>query len=349
MKGTPLVSVVINNYNYDRFLREAVESALGQTYPRTEVVVVDDGSTDASREIIAGYGNRVVPVLKENGGQASTFNAGFEASRGEVVFFLDSDDYLYPDAVQRVVEAMEPGVSKVHFRRRTVDASGAPTGFEPPPSIPLDEGEVWRHLIETGNYTTVGTSGNGFARGALERVLPMPETEFAISADAYLKYTVPFHGRVVALERPLGAYRIHGDNRWASGGDISGEKLLARLRFDLLSQKILARKAGELGHALPRDVGLRDYGSLLRRIAVLRLIPRQHPVASDSPPGLVYRGLRSVWQYSNLSWKRRLMYSAWFAWTGLLPLPVARPAVVWMFAPQSRPDVLEWLRARVRL
>src|SRR6184192_1210231 len=67
----PLVSILINNYNYGRFLREAIDSALRQTYTNTEVIVVDDGSTDDSRQIIAGYGSRIVPVLKENGGQAS--------------------------------------------------------------------------------------------------------------------------------------------------------------------------------------------------------------------------------------------------------------------------------------
>src|SRR5215207_5228480 len=97
------VSVVVNNYNYERFLREAIDSALEQTYPHTEVVVVDDGSTDGSREVIAGYGEQVIPVLKENGGQASAFNAGFEASGGEVVIFLDADDYLFPHTVERVV------------------------------------------------------------------------------------------------------------------------------------------------------------------------------------------------------------------------------------------------------
>jgi glycosyltransferase involved in cell wall biosynthesis len=69
----PLVSVIINNYNYGRFLGEAIDSVLNQTYQRTETIVVDDGSTDNSREIIAGYGDRIIPVLKANGGQNSGF------------------------------------------------------------------------------------------------------------------------------------------------------------------------------------------------------------------------------------------------------------------------------------
>ena len=75
------LTVLINNHNYARYLREATDSALEQTYPRTEVVVVDDGSTDESTEVIRSYGDRIVPVFKSNGGQASAFNAGFAHDR----------------------------------------------------------------------------------------------------------------------------------------------------------------------------------------------------------------------------------------------------------------------------
>src|SRR5688500_10169891 len=117
----PLASVIINNYNYGRYLGAAIDSALAQTYPHTEVVVVDDGSTDDSRQVIAGYGERVVPVLKENGGQASAFNAGFAASRGDVVLFLDADDLLLPGAVAAAVAHLaDPEVVKVHWPLRVI-------------------------------------------------------------------------------------------------------------------------------------------------------------------------------------------------------------------------------------
>src|SRR5213594_4513645 len=84
MTNARLASIIVNNYNYGRFLREAVDSALNQTYRNTEVIVVDDGSTDGSPDIIAGYGDRIVPILKQNGGQNSALNAGFSLSRGDV-------------------------------------------------------------------------------------------------------------------------------------------------------------------------------------------------------------------------------------------------------------------------
>jgi glycosyltransferase involved in cell wall biosynthesis len=101
MSKAATASVIVNNFNYAQFLRAAVDSALGQTYADTEVIVVDDGSTDESRRVIAGFGDRVLPILKDNGGQASAFHAGLRASNGEVIIFLDADDLLLPSASRR--------------------------------------------------------------------------------------------------------------------------------------------------------------------------------------------------------------------------------------------------------
>src|SRR3989442_14005385 len=90
-------SIIINNCNYGQFLKAAIDSALSQTYLHKEVIVVDDGSTDNSREIIAGsYGSRIVPVLKENGGQAPASNPGLAVSRGERGFLLGSGAIVMP-------------------------------------------------------------------------------------------------------------------------------------------------------------------------------------------------------------------------------------------------------------
>src|SRR5215212_917729 len=153
MEDGPLVSIIINNYNYDRFLDEAISSALNQTYPHVEVVVVDDGSTDDSRQLIANHEDQIVPVLKENGGMSSACNAGFAASRGEIVIFLDADDYLFPYTVERVVAAWEPDVVKVHYRLQLVDAVGRPSGeLYPPRHKSLDSGVVWPVLLDKGHY-----------------------------------------------------------------------------------------------------------------------------------------------------------------------------------------------------
>ena len=86
------VSIIINNYNYDRFLAQAIDSALNQTYPNIEVIVVDDGSTDSSRQIITSYGDAIKPVLQPNSKQGIAFNNGFNHSTSDIINFLDADD-----------------------------------------------------------------------------------------------------------------------------------------------------------------------------------------------------------------------------------------------------------------
>jgi len=119
------VSVVINNYNYARFLRQAIDSALAQSYA-AEVVVVDDGSSDDSVQVIQSYGDKIRPVLKTNGGQGSAFNAGFAAARGDIIVLLDSDDYFSPVAVEHLVSAWKEDTAILYHRLRVVDASGRP-------------------------------------------------------------------------------------------------------------------------------------------------------------------------------------------------------------------------------
>ena len=92
----PTISVVIPNFNYASFVGAAIDSALNLDWPAVEVIVVDDGSTDSSRDVLAGYGGRIVTILQANAGQLVACNKGFAASRGDIVIFLDSDDLLHP-------------------------------------------------------------------------------------------------------------------------------------------------------------------------------------------------------------------------------------------------------------
>src|SRR5262245_58814803 len=98
------VSVIIPNYNYGRFLREALDSALNQTLPPLEVIVVDDGSTDESPEILESYGDRIRVIRQKNQGVGIARNTGAEAARGELLAFLDADDYWFPQKLEKQVE-----------------------------------------------------------------------------------------------------------------------------------------------------------------------------------------------------------------------------------------------------
>src|SRR3990172_4791472 len=147
MMSEHYVSIIIDNYNYGRFLRDAIDSALRQTCRDVEVIVVDDGSTDDSRDIIRGYGDRITPILKANGGQASALNAGLARSRGDVVIFLDADDVLAPGIARRVSEvfAANRDAAKVQYRMEVIDVQSQRTGtIKPARHLPMRSGDLRR-------------------------------------------------------------------------------------------------------------------------------------------------------------------------------------------------------------
>ena len=267
-------SVVVDNYNYGRFLKAAVESALGQTYPCTEVVVVDDGSTDQSRDVLAGFGADIVVVLKDNGGQASAFNSGFEKSRGDGVVFLDADDTLEPTAVERVLPLFgSEDVAKAHWPLWRIDADGRRTGGQIPEHR-LAEG-WFRDLIARDGPETHAcpphappTSGNAWSRRLLERVMPMPEDVFRWGADNYLLNMAPIHGAVAAVDEPLGCYRVHGRNDTLKPLQQRATEFFARYER---CREAAARELGRLGvpaapEAWPRDTWFHRIAAALQDI-----------------------------------------------------------------------------------
>lgn len=345
----PLVSIIINNYNYGQFIRDAIDSCLNQVYPNIEIVVADDGSSDNSVEVIQSYGDRVIPVLKENGGQASSLNAGFAASQGDIVIFLDADDYLYPNTVEQVVANWQSDTVQLQYRLEIVDAVGNFIEYYPIREIPFDSGDVWKLLIRQGRYRATVTSGNSFSRRALEQVMPIPEQDFRISADGYLVAVVPFYGKVVSLDDALGARRRHGNNLWSPqvGGWV--EKIRKSLNHDRIRYRYILETAERLGYSVRQELGGCDYLHLMNRIASLRMDPLQHLYPQDSSLRLAFLGVRSIWKYSPYPKKRRVILCCWFLWVGVMPLPLARPAIAWLLANQSRPKsidkVLKWMRS----
>lgn len=220
MEVKPLVSILINNYNYERFLKEAIDSALAQTYPRLEVVVVDDGSTDNSVEIIKSYGRQIIPVFKVNGGQASAFNAGFDACQGDIICFLDSDDIFYPEKVEKTVnfltEKMESNkfILVDHWLEK-VDEKGVPLDNQKPAPIRnyynlYEFACKYRHFP----YQVSPSSGITLSRELATSIFPLPEQGVRTSADGLVGRAALLLGEVHRLPEFLSKYRLHGKNNW---------------------------------------------------------------------------------------------------------------------------------------
>ena len=110
-----LVSIVVPCYNAERFLAETLDSALAQTYPHTEIIVIDDGSTDGTSDLIRSYGQRVKAEFGPHRGASAARNRGTALARGEFIQYLDADDLLTPDAIERRVAALQATSADVAY------------------------------------------------------------------------------------------------------------------------------------------------------------------------------------------------------------------------------------------
>ena len=211
---TGVVSVIINNYNYGRFLADAIESALAQSYRAVEVVVVDDGSTDNSRDVIGGFGSRVRCLLKPNGGQGSAYNLGFASALGEWIVMLDSDDTLEPSCIDECMAAVDSRTSKVQFRLAYRTGKGVMDSWTP---TMMHRGDVTSLIGAFGTYAGPPGSGNFYRRSAIERAFPLPEASWRGGADTVPYVFAGIAGHIVSLDRVLGTYRLHAQTGRRSG------------------------------------------------------------------------------------------------------------------------------------
>ena len=141
MSDRPLVSIVTPSYNQACFLRRTIDSVLTQTYSPIEYVVIDGGSTDGSVAILRSYGERLTWTSERDRCQAEAINKGFARSHGSIRAFLNSDDVLLPDAVQKVVDFFlrHPDCDMLYGRAHYIDEHNAILGFYPTKDFSFDE------------------------------------------------------------------------------------------------------------------------------------------------------------------------------------------------------------------
>jgi Glycosyl transferase family 2 len=335
------VSIVIDNHNYGRFLAAAIDSVLAQDHDDVQIVVVDDGSTDESREVIAGYGSRVEAVLKANGGQASAMNAGFARCTGDVVIFLDSDDALLPEAARRAADAFaaHPDAVKVQLRMEVIDRDGRRTGIlKPDAHLPMPCGDVRRdELSAPFDLAWMPTSANAFSARALRRILPIPEEDYRLGADWYLQHVTPLLGEVVSLDAVAALYRVHGGNGYEQAEPVLDlEHVRQSIHYAATTSRELERWAAELGLDVTPG-GLLSVSDLGNRLISRRLGPARHPLAGDRTGRLVVDGIRAARSRLDLPAPARLLFAAWFVLTALAPASAAvRLAELFLFPARRR-------------
>ena len=257
----PLVSIIITNYNYGRFLIEAVASAKAQSYPDIECVIVDDASTDESGEVLKDVSSRwpdVKIIRKEkNAGQTAAFNTGLAATSGQYVVFLDADDVLLPkfvethifvhissrvpagftssDMFQSLDSRLVTGTYSL-FSAYTASQKGMDNCLLR--HIDKTDPQVWPtgmfinldlennvHLVKNikwDQWLYAPTSGNCYRRDALNLFLKCDSLDLKIQADTYLNKGICLVSGAILIDMPLSIYRIHGGNGLVSHPELSG-------------------------------------------------------------------------------------------------------------------------------
>jgi glycosyltransferase involved in cell wall biosynthesis len=214
------VTVLVDTYNYAHYIEEAIDSVLAQDFPpeQMEILVVDDGSADDTAGRVRKYGHRIQFFCKPNGGQASTLNFGIARARGELVAFLDGDDYWLPGKLQRVVAEFEkhPEAGMVYhnfFYKRDASLDQLPvsglagvSGFLP---------DNRKSLL---SYDIPLCAALAFRRSALQRLLPIPES-LIVQADAHLSACIIFLAPIGYIDQPLTVHRVHSGNLWNWAGN----------------------------------------------------------------------------------------------------------------------------------
>lgn len=242
-----LVSILIDTYNHERFIEQAISTVLAQDFPASdfEVIVVDDGSTDATPEIVRRFEPRVRLLRKPNGGQASAFNVGIPECRGEIIAFLDGDDWWAPQKLSRVTElfAADQAVGFVGHAILESHSDGTQRLLSP--------GVKHRFRLDSAasanffrlNRCYMGTSRMAIRSSIARKLLPVPES-LVIEADEYLFTLAPVLADAILLPEPLTHYRLHGGNLYMASGSVAGG--------ERRMQQVYASLAVELRKALPR-------------------------------------------------------------------------------------------------
>ena len=240
------LSVLIDTYNHHSLIEKALRSVLEQNYPqdRFEIIVVDDGSTDGTAEIVRRFEPRIKLIGKENGGQASAFNMGIPKCRGEVIAFLDGDDWWAQGKLQCVAEVFSADPSLGMLGHAFIESFDDGSERVIKPDTP---GQFRLDSAANANYFRLNRCYFGTSRLALRadlarKILPVPES-LIFEADEFLFTMAPALAASRVLPVPFTHYRVHAGNLFlGAGGNSAGERRKAR---------VLACLADALGNSLP--------------------------------------------------------------------------------------------------
>ncbi|MEZ2126347.1 MULTISPECIES: glycosyltransferase family 2 protein [unclassified Sinorhizobium] len=248
----PRLAVIITCWNYKDYVGRAIDSVASQGRDDCELVVIDDGSTDSSWDVIRNSG--AAAYQTENGGQRKACLYGLKKTRAPFVMFLDADDELLPGSLATILSKLDHDVAKLQFPLMRIDSDGNVIG-DPVPSLRDFRGrQLVDEILRESVYTTPPTSGNVFRR---DICYLLEEAHYDRAVDGVILFAAPFMGEVVSLSQPLGLYRVHDSNDSSFGSPLDPQLLKRDLsRFvDRANhlRRILSRRGQAQGLVSPED------------------------------------------------------------------------------------------------
>ena len=330
MSDTPKISIVITCFNYARYVAQAIDSALSQIYPNKEVIVVDDGSSDGSADIIAAYGEKIKFIRQQNQGQAAAGDAGFRAASGDIILFLDADDVLMPTAAAEIARMWQPTCVKIQYDLAIINGAGENLNRQFCNFIPsYNAAAVREEFRQFGIYMSPVMSGNAYSRWYLEQLLPLMDTRVL---DGVLNTVAPAYGDIITIPKPLAYYRLHNsnnDNQSAAAADPQRFVKNIRRRYDEIAalRDHAAHKNVTLppGNLLDNDLVFINYRLMLKKMGV-----DYQGTNADTALGL-WRRAMGVLALRPISAKVKVAHGLWFSMLAVAPGFVAESLITLRF------------------
>lgn len=266
------VSVIIPAYNNGRFIKSALESVFNQNYTEEllEVIVVDDGSTDNTREILKKYMDKIIYVYQENKGIASARNTGISYAKGEIITFLDSDDIWHEDRLLRVIEKFNErqDIEIVYHPFELINSDGFTTCKNFYKTLGYKEGiSGWVTNDIFSGQIFCGGSSFVFKRNVIEKIYPVSE-DIKRGIDYYITAMSSCYASAEYVPDVLGKYRLHSNNISLLAGQNDYRKLaIVNKDFALMRQRVIERILS-MGILINKSIDI----NIIRRIQAKEII-----------------------------------------------------------------------------
>lgn len=318
------LAVIVNCFNYAEYVERAICSVLAQGRDDCELIVVDDGSTDASWDVIRGTG--VTAYRTENGGQRRACLYGVDRTTAPFILFLDADDELSPGALDAIIPHLRPSTAKLQFCLSRIDSNNNRLGSAvPEPDLIRATGDLPERVRKTGVYVSPPTSGNVFRRDLCEL---LRDAEYDDAVDGIILLAAPFFGDIVSLPQELGLYRVHDRNMSGVGRTVDTARIEQHMRrfrhlIDHLNRVVSKG-------AKPQRIDVERTFFYLEKKSVLASIERRVDRFLQLPRliGVIGRDYFSL--------KRKLALSLFHVLIAVLPVGMSRRLIEIRYQPEHR-------------